>query len=159
MLKLDVQGQGDGKMFDVDGQAGWGVLKIRQFLWTSYVYRPKLKKEFCRSVYVLMEMKLLDAKFMKIKFKLFCSFSSVNVCRIIEFIKIIQSALILLMQQLKKDYQQNQTPYLLLLTTSLILIVSEKSLPLLPIIFSSVLTVGFEVIRKQEKPLASSLCE
>ena len=38
-LKLDVQGQGGGKVLDVDGQRGWEVLKIRQFLWTSYMYR------------------------------------------------------------------------------------------------------------------------
>ena len=39
-LKLDVQGQGVGKSLDVDGQGGWGVLKIGQFSWTSYVYLP-----------------------------------------------------------------------------------------------------------------------
>ena len=39
-LKLDVQGQGGGRILDVDGQEGWGVLKIGQFLWTSYVYCP-----------------------------------------------------------------------------------------------------------------------
>ena len=39
-LKLDVQGQEGGKILDVDGQGGWGVLIIRQFSWTSYVYRP-----------------------------------------------------------------------------------------------------------------------
>ena len=37
-LKLDVQGQGGGRIFDVDGQGGWGVLKIGQFSWTSYMY-------------------------------------------------------------------------------------------------------------------------
>ena len=37
-LKLDVQGQGGGKMWDVDGQGEWGVLKVRSFSWTSYVY-------------------------------------------------------------------------------------------------------------------------
>ena len=42
-LKLDVQLQRGGKkMLDVDGQVGGGVLKIRQFSWTSYVYRPLL---------------------------------------------------------------------------------------------------------------------
>ena len=30
-LNLDVQGQGDGRILDVDGQGGWGVLKIGQF--------------------------------------------------------------------------------------------------------------------------------
>ena len=46
-LKLDVQGQGSGKILDVDGQGGRirnirnrGKRKIRQFSWTSYVYRP-----------------------------------------------------------------------------------------------------------------------
>ena len=41
-LKLDVQGQGGGRILDVAGQGGWdgGVLKIGQFSWTSYVYRP-----------------------------------------------------------------------------------------------------------------------
>ena len=38
-LKLDVQGQGGG-ILDVGWQGGWVVLKIGQFLWTSYVYRP-----------------------------------------------------------------------------------------------------------------------
>ena len=37
-LKLDVQGQGRGRIFDVDGQVGWTVLKIGQFSGTSYVY-------------------------------------------------------------------------------------------------------------------------
>ena len=37
-LKLDVQGQGSGKILDLDGQ---GEEKTtRQFSWTSYVYRP-----------------------------------------------------------------------------------------------------------------------
>ena len=39
-LKLDVQGQGGGRILDVGGQGGSVVLKIGQFLWTSYVYRP-----------------------------------------------------------------------------------------------------------------------
>ena len=39
-LKLVVQGQGGGKILDADGHGGWGFLKIRQFRWTSYVYRP-----------------------------------------------------------------------------------------------------------------------
>ena len=39
-LKLDVQGQGGGRILDVDGQRGWGVLKTEQFLLTSYVYHP-----------------------------------------------------------------------------------------------------------------------
>ena len=41
-LKLDVQGQGGGRMLDVAGQGGGGggrALKIGQFSWTSYVYR------------------------------------------------------------------------------------------------------------------------
>ena len=40
LLKLDVQGQRCGKILDVDGKEWWGVLKIRQFSWTSYVYCP-----------------------------------------------------------------------------------------------------------------------
>ena len=39
-LKLDVEGQGSGRISDVDGQREWGVLKIRQFSWKSYVYHP-----------------------------------------------------------------------------------------------------------------------
>ena len=38
-LKLDVQGQEGGQILDV---AGWGVWKIIQFSWTSYVCRPLL---------------------------------------------------------------------------------------------------------------------
>ena len=34
-LKLGVQGQGGGRILDVDGQGGWGVLKTGQFSWTS----------------------------------------------------------------------------------------------------------------------------
>ena len=30
-LKLDVQDQGGGRILDVDGQGGWGVLKSGQF--------------------------------------------------------------------------------------------------------------------------------
>ena len=37
----DVQGQVGGNILDVDGHGGWGVLKIRQFSWTSYVYRTQ----------------------------------------------------------------------------------------------------------------------
>ena len=39
MHGTDVQGQGGGKMLDVDGQ-GDGVLDFRQLSWTPYVYRP-----------------------------------------------------------------------------------------------------------------------
>ena len=39
-IRLDVQGQGGGKILDVDGQGEWEALKIRQFSRTSYVYRP-----------------------------------------------------------------------------------------------------------------------
>ena len=39
-MKLDFQGQGGGRILDVDGQGGWVVLKIGQFSWTSYVYHP-----------------------------------------------------------------------------------------------------------------------
>ena len=42
-LKLDVQDRGRWEIFDVDGQGSGGVLKIRQFSWTSCVYRPYLK--------------------------------------------------------------------------------------------------------------------
>ena len=41
-LNVDVQCQGGGKRLDVDGQGVWGVLKIRQFSWMTYVYRPLL---------------------------------------------------------------------------------------------------------------------
>ena len=39
-LKLDVEGQGTGRILDVDGQGWWGVLKIGQYSWTSYMYYP-----------------------------------------------------------------------------------------------------------------------
>ena len=39
-LKLDVQGQEGGRILDVDGQGGWGVLKTGKFSWMSYVYHP-----------------------------------------------------------------------------------------------------------------------
>ena len=39
-LKLDVQGRGTERILDVDGQGGWGVLKIGHFSWTSYAYHP-----------------------------------------------------------------------------------------------------------------------
>ena len=38
-LKVDVHGQGGGKILDLDEQ-GWRLLKIRQFSCTSYVYSP-----------------------------------------------------------------------------------------------------------------------
>ena len=37
-LKLNVEGQGGGRIFDLDEQGGWEILKIGQFSWTSYVY-------------------------------------------------------------------------------------------------------------------------
>ena len=37
-FKLDVQGRGCGRIFDIDGQGRCGVLKYEQFSWTSYVY-------------------------------------------------------------------------------------------------------------------------
>ena len=42
---MDVQGQGSGRILEVDEQGGWveggvGVLKIGQFSWTSYMYHP-----------------------------------------------------------------------------------------------------------------------
>ena len=43
--KIGRPGQGGRNILDLDGQGGWGVLKIKQFSWTSYVYRP-----YCRSV-------------------------------------------------------------------------------------------------------------
>ena len=39
-LKLEVLGQGSRRVLDLAGQGGWEILKIRQFSWTSYVYRP-----------------------------------------------------------------------------------------------------------------------
>ena len=48
-----------------------------------------------------MEIKLLAAKFLKIKSKLFCSFSSIDVCRILEFLETIESTkLIFFLQKL-----------------------------------------------------------
>ena len=38
-LKLNVPGQGDGRICDADGQ-GVRVLKIGQFSWAPYVYHP-----------------------------------------------------------------------------------------------------------------------
>ena len=35
---------GGGRISDVDEQEGWGVLKIGQFSWTSYVYCPEAEK-------------------------------------------------------------------------------------------------------------------
>ena len=32
-LKLNVQGQGGGKILDIEKTVGWGVLKIRKFSW------------------------------------------------------------------------------------------------------------------------------
>ena len=42
-LKLDVQDQGMEKCLDVDGQGGWGVLKIGQFWWKSCVYHALIE--------------------------------------------------------------------------------------------------------------------
>ena len=39
-LKLYVQGQGGKIVLVVSGQGGWGVLKIGQSSWTSYVFSP-----------------------------------------------------------------------------------------------------------------------
>ena len=39
-LKLDVRGQVDEIILEVAGQEGGGFLKIGQFSWTWYVYRP-----------------------------------------------------------------------------------------------------------------------
>ena len=36
-LKLDVQGEGGGRILNVAGKGGLGVLKIGEFSWTSYV--------------------------------------------------------------------------------------------------------------------------
>ena len=44
-LKLNVEVPGGGRILDVDGQGGWGVLKIGQFSWTSYVCHPLI--HFC----------------------------------------------------------------------------------------------------------------
>ena len=40
MKRSQNQGQVGGKTLHVDGQGGWGVLKIGQFSWTSCVYQP-----------------------------------------------------------------------------------------------------------------------
>ena len=47
--KLNVQGQGAGKILEVGWQEGWRVLKTGEFSWTPYVYRPFL--EFFRNYY------------------------------------------------------------------------------------------------------------
>ena len=39
-LKLDVQGQGGGRISEVDGPGEVDVLKIGKFSRTSYVYHP-----------------------------------------------------------------------------------------------------------------------
>ena len=39
-VKLDVQVQGGGRILDINGQGGLGVLKTGQFSWTPYVYHP-----------------------------------------------------------------------------------------------------------------------
>ena len=39
-LKLDIQDQEGGRILGVDEQGRWGVLKIGQSSWTSYVYHP-----------------------------------------------------------------------------------------------------------------------
>ena len=41
-LKLDVQGQGDGRILDVDEQGDSGVKKRGQFSRSPYVYYPKI---------------------------------------------------------------------------------------------------------------------
>ena len=48
-LKLDVHGQGGGNILEVDGHGWWEVLKIRQFSWTSHVYRPLIVKRMSMS--------------------------------------------------------------------------------------------------------------
>ena len=39
-LKMDVQGQKGGRILNVDGQGGCGVLRSRQFSWMSNVCHP-----------------------------------------------------------------------------------------------------------------------
>ena len=39
-LKLDVKVQEGGRILEVAGRGGWGVMKIGRFSWTSYVYSP-----------------------------------------------------------------------------------------------------------------------
>ena len=48
ILKTKVDLKDGGKILDVNGQGGWGVLKIEQFSWTLYVYYP-LKDFHCKS--------------------------------------------------------------------------------------------------------------
>ena len=40
VFKIGRPGHRCKKVLDLDGQGGWGVLKIRLFSWRSYVYRP-----------------------------------------------------------------------------------------------------------------------
>ena len=66
-LKLDVQGQGGRKISDIDGQGDKGVLKIRQFSWTSYVYHPLLLL-FCWSCLPYFLQKENQSKILKTKY-------------------------------------------------------------------------------------------
>ena len=55
-MKLNVQAQGDERILDVDGQMVWGVLKIRQFSWTSYVYHPLYENSsliYCLAIHLI----------------------------------------------------------------------------------------------------------
>ena len=49
---MDVQGQVDGRILDID-KKGWRLLKTGQFSWTSYVYHPLLKSSSLHLYYLI----------------------------------------------------------------------------------------------------------
>ena len=66
---LDVEGRGGKKKLDLDGQGWWGVLKIRQFSLTSYVYCPYpytptaiIKWVFQKLIDILVTLHLVNHK-------------------------------------------------------------------------------------------------
>ena len=62
-------------MLDVDGQVGGGVLKIREFSWTSYVYRPLLLSwvTFWRRVLRLVTWVIKDLSLDQSEFGISCT--------------------------------------------------------------------------------------
>ena len=68
-LKLDLQDQGVGKILDAVGQGEWRFLKIRQFLWTSYVYVPLSGITLSHEV-----TELIVNKYLLIDFLFYCSY-------------------------------------------------------------------------------------
>ena len=64
-----MQDQGVGKILDVVGQGEWRFLKIRQFLWTSYVYLPLSGITLSHEV-----TELIVNKYLLIDFLFYCSY-------------------------------------------------------------------------------------